>query len=275
MLPRILLALVLFACAPQVFAARSMTISGAASSLSGDDILTVVASPSGFIDGEMILIKGAFFQSGTSNYFGYTKNNDVWIKNSGSNSTQRSVKIGEWDGLLQTKVDYGDSGYKGENDYSFKIRFYYGSSLTADWSTNELVVSISEPDPTITPQPTPTHVPTPTQILFSPTPVPTPSSTVAHTIIPLRTISLVTVTQQITPDGQMRVLGVVDNTSGDNEIQREVSSTSGAEIVPVNNLRSFSIALAFVASGFALLSIVAIWHNIKIWTVDTQNKKIE
>ncbi len=76
MLPRILLALVLFACAPQVFAARSMTISGAVSSLSGDDILTVVASPSGFIDGEMILIKGAFFQSGTSNYFGYTKINE-------------------------------------------------------------------------------------------------------------------------------------------------------------------------------------------------------
>ena len=71
------------------------------------------------------------------------------------------------------------------------------------------------------------------------------------------------------------MLGVLDNKFGDNEVLDEGSTSSEAEIVPANNLRSFSIALAFVASGFAMLSTVAIWHNIKVWIADTQNKKIE
>ncbi len=273
MLPRVLLALVLCACVPRVFAARSMLISGNTSSLLGDDSLVVTASPSGFVDGETVFIKGAFFQSGTSNYFGYTKNNDVWVKNSASNSTQRSVKIGEWDGRLETKVDYGDSGYKGENDYSFKLRFYYGAAFSADWSTNELTISISEPDPTNTSQPTPTQTPTSTR-----TPTPSVQPTVISTSAPTTSPTLVKRISTVTPTStssakQVDVLGVGESKTENDGEQGEDTYSSRGEIAPINNLRALSIALAFVGSGFALLSAVTIWHNIKIWTIDSQNKK--
>lgn len=273
MLPQVLLALVLFACAPKVYAARSMTISGNISSLLGDDILIVTASPSGFVEGETIYIKGAFFQSGTTNYFGYTKNNDAWIKNSASNSLQRSIKIGEWDGKLEAKVDYGDSGYKGENDYAFKLRFYYGAAFSADWSTNELIISISEPDPTITPLPTPSQTPTPIPTRI---PSPTVSPTTISTLTPIASSTITkripTVTPQISGVERIDVLGV-EKGEETTEVGTEASHASYEAIAPVNNLRALSIALAFVGSGFALLSAVTIWHNIKIWTVDSQSKK--
>jgi len=273
MLPQVLLALVLFACVPRVFAARSMMISGNTSSLIGDDILVITASPSGFVNGELIYIKGAFFQSGTSNYFGFTKNGDSWIKNSANNASQRSVKIGEWDGTLQTKVDYSDSGYKGENDYLFKLRFYYGSSFTSDWSANELSIGISEPDPTITPLPTATNTASPTQIIFSPTPLVTPTRVPESTASPIHMIKKITSTSSHARGEETGILGVSDSVFED-----DIASTKGSNIevsskAATDNLRSLSIALAFIASGFALLSAVTIWHNIKTWAKETQNKK--
>ena len=272
MVPQILLALALLACAPRVFAARSMLISGNTSSLSDDNILVVTASPSGFLDGEIVFIKGAFFQSGTSNYFGYTKHNDVWVKNSASNSTQRSVKIGEWDGTLETKVDYGDSGYKGENDYAFKLRFYYGAAFSADWSTNELTISISEPDPTITPIPTSTAIPTqtrtPTQVPSS-TPQPT-VYTISPTIFSTRANSSVA---GLATSSGMHSGSVLGGMNDDFENDTVATDTVQKLDKSTNNLRALSVALAFIASGFALLSTVTIWHNIKVWTADTQRKK--
>lgn len=272
MLPQVLLALALFACVPKVIAARSMTISGNTSSLLGDDSLVVTASPSGFVDGETVFIKGAFFQSGTSNYFGFTKNNDVWIKNSASNTSQRSVKIGEWDGKLETKVDYSDSGYKGENDYAFKLRFYYGSAFSADWSTNELIISINEPDPTVTPLPTPSQTPTSTH---APTPTvsPTASSTSTPIASPAVTKRIPTFVPTASDVEKINVLGVEKSEVTRDMVSTEASYASNETMTPSSNLRSLSIALAFVGSGFALLSAVAIWHNIKIWVRDSQSKK--
>lgn len=119
----LLLGIIIFV--PSVYAARSMTVNAGKSSLLGNEDVTITASASGFTDGETIYIKGAFFQSGSSNYFGYTKSGDAWIKNSTSNTSQRAVKIGDWDGTLVVKSDFTDSGYKGEGDYSFKVGYYY------------------------------------------------------------------------------------------------------------------------------------------------------
>jgi hypothetical protein len=89
-----------------VFAARKLTITGDKSSLLGDEELLVTASASGFTDGETVYIKGAFYQTGSTNYFGYTKNNDSWIKNSAQNTSQRAITIGNWDGTLIVKSDF-------------------------------------------------------------------------------------------------------------------------------------------------------------------------
>lgn len=270
MLPFVLFASVLLACVPHVFAARSITISGDTSSLSGENILTLTASTSGFVPGETVYIKGAFFQSGMSNYFGFTKNGELWVKNSASNTTQRSVKIGEWDGVIQTKVDYSDSGYKGEGDYLFKLRFYYGSSLTADWSANEIAVAISEPDPTITPTLSPTNTPVPT---VSPTQVPT--STVSVTVLATKSP---THTLFISPTSMplLHTVAAIDvlGASSSTEEAYVLGATPNATLInkPVNSLRPLGVALSFIAVGFALLSLVAVWHNRTIWLAEMQKK---
>lgn len=265
MLRLVLLALLWLAFVSHVSAARVMTITGNTSSLLGDDMLTVTASPSGFTDGETIYLKGAFFQSGTSNYFGFTKNEEVWVKNSASNLSQRQVKIGDWDGTIYLKVDFSDSGYKGEGEYPIKIRYYYGSSMTADWSANSLLVNISEPDPTITPTVNPTSTPTESPKLTS-----IPSAVPTSTCTPMTPTTVVAresptprheVFESVTSD----ILGTSSGQIDIGESKSYAPQTGATTSAMSHSLRPLSIALSFIASGFALLSVVTLWHNIDIW----------
>ncbi len=184
--------LLIFPQAPAL-AARRIEIIGDKTSVIGDEEITVTASASGFTEGEKIYIKGAFFQSGSSNYFGYTKGESGWIKNSAQSADQRSVVMGSWDGNIVVKSDFSDSGFTGEGEYLFRLRFYYGD-FTGEWSTNTLAVTLNQPDPTITLTPTPkpletvkptdtiapTHTPSP---LSTPTKIPTHAPTKFPTTI--------------------------------------------------------------------------------------------
>lgn len=143
----------------QCQAARTVSISSGTTSLFGEQEAEIISSASGFTEGELIYIKGAFYKEGSTNYFGYTKNNDSWIKNGETTTSQRQVKIGEWDGKLLAKSDFSDSGYQGEGEYRLKVGFYYltssGNPSSVNWSSNSVLLSISEPDPTETPTPSP------------------------------------------------------------------------------------------------------------------------
>ncbi len=149
------------------FAARSITISGDKSSLFGDEELNIAASLSGFTNGETIYIKGAFFKDGATNYFGYTKSNDSWIKNSTTAISQRQVVIGSWEATAIVRSDFEDSGYSGKGDYKFKLGFYYltsgGNLSSVNWSSNVLGMHIDQPSAT------PTNMPTSSQTSFSTT----------------------------------------------------------------------------------------------------------
>ena len=76
-----------------VLAARSMTITSDKTSLFGDEEMTITASASGFTPGETIYIKGAFYQEGSTNYFGFTRSGDSWIKNGDTSTSQRSIVV--------------------------------------------------------------------------------------------------------------------------------------------------------------------------------------
>lgn len=269
MLPKVLLVLLFLASVGHVCAARSISITGNTSSLLGDDTLTLTASASGFVDGEIIYVKGAFYLVGTTNYFGYTKNGDEWVKNSVNNTSQKTVKIGEWDGNLAVKSDFSDSGYKGEGEYQFKLRYYYGSSLTPDWSTNVLTIGISEPDPTITPTPfptnTPTNTPTPSPIpIFTPAPSSAPIATVKPTNVP--TI-IITSQQTVIPtvSEMVEVLGANEQKEEGASVEIISNVRVATKSANIRLLRSLSVALSFIAVGFALLSGVFLWHNNAIW----------
>lgn len=243
------IAVLFFFLPGSVFSARSVTIVSDKTSLFGDEECRITASASGFTDGETIYIKGAFFQSSSStpNYFGYTKSGDEWIKNSVTNTGQRAAKIGEWDGIIIVKSDFGDSGYKGEGEYNLKVGFYYGSYSSVSWSANSVVVTINEPDPTATPTPnpssTPTHTPAPTNT-SAPTRTPTPSIT--PTVKPTLTVS-----PAATPTAEL-IPTIVPSPTG---------AVLGDQDTEVSKNKKYIIALLFISAGCALMAAVFVIKN--------------
>lgn len=143
----------LFFIPTSTFAARSVSITSDKNSLFSDEELTLSASMSGFAEGETIYLKGAFFKEGSTNYFGYTKNGDSWIKNSTTATEQRAIQIGNFDGVVIVRSDFDDSGYSGSGDYSLKLGFYYitsgGNVSSVNWSSNILSVLLEAPTPTV------------------------------------------------------------------------------------------------------------------------------
>ncbi len=257
-LPSLLLAF--FLAVSPVFATRNFTIAANKSTLLGDEELAITASASGFTDGETIYIKGAFFQNGSTNYFGYTKSGDSWVKNSASNTTQRSIKIGEWDSAVVVKSDFDDSGFKGEGDYSFKIAFYYltsgGNLSSINWSTNALTLNINAPDPTPTPIPTPTNTPMPTPtppVLPTSTPTPVKVSTPTPIKTATPTISIAT-----TPESME---SSIDAVLGVSSVNNEKTESSASSTKTALSIKPIIIILLLVGMGLALLSLVFLWQK--------------
>ena len=229
-----------FFLTPQKAAAsRNITISADKTVLNGYDEMTVtVSSMSGFTDGETIYIKGAFYKDGSTNYFGYTKNNDTWIKNGDTTVNQKQVQIGNWDQKLVIQSDFSDSGYVGEGDYKLKVGFYYttsgGSVSSVNWSTNSLDITINDPDPTPTSLPTSTPVPTST-------PKPTPTPTAKPTATKSPTFAIASLSAESSDSG---ILGA--STTAEPTLVEGISETQGRTVNWV--------ALFLVVGGIFVLS---------------------
>lgn len=105
-------------------------------------------------------LKGAFKKSDSSNYFGLTKVEGIWVKNSVSYTNQYKITTdssGNWSGTLEVKVDMDDSGFTGSGDYIFKVgRYKQSDNPSVVWS-NESDVNItaaqSTPSPSSAPKP--------------------------------------------------------------------------------------------------------------------------
>ncbi len=232
-----------------VLAARSIMITSDKTSLFGDEEMTITASVSGFTPGETIYIKGAFYQEGATNYFGYTKNGDSWIKNGDTSTSQRSIVVDSWDGNLSVKSDFADSGYKGEGEYKGKVGFYYttsgGNLSSVNWTSNIVTVSLNEPDPTPTSTPTPTPTPQPTA-----TPTPTPTKTPTPTLTPLATKTPTpTDIPEDTPEATPEVLG---------ESVADSESSPSANTLN-NSWKPLVISMLLVATGLAILAGFFTW----------------
>ena len=139
----------------QTLAARSISVTSDKGSIYGIEEANISASISGFTNGEKIYIKGAFFKDGSTNYFGYTKSGDSWIKNSTSATGQRQVEIANWDQSVIVRSDFDDSGYEGKGEYKFKLGFYYttsgGNLSSVNWSNSISFFSLDSPAPTSLP----------------------------------------------------------------------------------------------------------------------------
>jgi len=246
-------------------------ITSTTTSLFGEDEMVVTASASGFTDGEAIYVKGAFYQSGSTNYFGYTKKGDgSWVKNGETTMSQQSVTIGSWDGTLSVKSDFSDSGFGGEGDYSFKVGFYYttsgGNLSSVNWSENTLTVTLNEPDPTptptpsMTPTPNPTSVPTNTQqstatagpTVTAPTKTPTPKATAT------RSPTLTPIQSGPTTSEAFDILGTSDIATEDatQKVERNPESSGTPPWV---------FALLFIGIGLGLLAFALALGRVDVW----------
>ncbi len=239
-------------------ASREISITSDKLTLLGDEEMNVSASPSGFTDGETIYIKGAFYQEGFTNYFGFTKYNDNWVKNGESTLNQRQIKIREWDGYLTVKNDFTDSGYKGNGEYKFKVGFYYttsgGNLSSVNWSSNSLSLNIIAPSPTQTPIPTsmPSSTPNPTNTPTPPTSPPSPS-----TKLPLATKT------PVTPKvyGESNILG--DSNVKVNSDSKNPSITPQDMKLQAENQKSIDLAKILIIVGVAMIGGSTLWLFIK------------
>lgn len=220
----LLLFLVCVLSPSSAYAARNVIISSDKSSISINDELNISASLSGFTNGEKVYIKGAFFKDGSSNYFGLTKSNDSWIKNSTTALSQREVIIGNWDNLIAVKPDYSDSGFAGSGSYKFKLGFYYltsgGNASSVNWSANNLDISLDSP---------------PSQ---PPTTAPTKASTTSISTKSVATVSKTPTPKSVSPvvSKSANVVVVSNNNAKFAKISDTRPASEFAKIKPITNL---------------------------------------
>lgn len=123
----------------------TLFISSVPSSIDSDNSFSVTIQISGYQPQALYYLKGAFFKSGSTNYFGKTYVAGNWIKNSQTYSSQLPITTdssGNWTGSIEVTVDTDDSGFVGSGDYLFKVRLYNSSGSSPAWS-NEATITIT------------------------------------------------------------------------------------------------------------------------------------
>lgn len=119
----------------------SFTISGVPSTLDSDKSFSAsinLSLPN--YPNTKFYLKGVFKKPDSSNYFGQTKVNSSWIKNSSTYSDQFSIitdSSGNWSGTIDVQIDSFDSGYTGSGDYIFKVGRYSDSGSGPTWSNEQ------------------------------------------------------------------------------------------------------------------------------------------
>lgn len=124
----------------------SFQISQTPSKVDSNQSFSVNISITGLTPNAKYFIKGAFFKSGSTNYFGKTKVGSDWIKNSSTYSSQYSFTTdsnGNPNLSLEVMPDESDSGFSSSGNYLFKVGRYNSSGSGPTWS-NEVEIAINK-----------------------------------------------------------------------------------------------------------------------------------
>jgi hypothetical protein len=144
---------------PTQAVAKQFLVSNVPSSINTSDSFTIQIS---IVDkpNTQFLLKGAFSSPNSSNYFGFIKVADNWVKNSAPSTSQFPVTTdnnGFWNGSIEVMPDSADSGYTGSGDYLFKAGKYNNDGTGLAWSSQtsiHITGDVPQPTPTITKSPT-------------------------------------------------------------------------------------------------------------------------
>lgn len=116
------------------------------SKINSDQSFSVSISISGLAASTKYYLKGAFFKSGSTNYFGKTKVGGEWIKNSSTYTSQYSYTTdssGSFNQSLEIMPDDSDSGFSDSGNYLFKVGRYNSTGSGPTWS-NEVEIAINK-----------------------------------------------------------------------------------------------------------------------------------
>src|SRR5579872_2234525 len=117
--------------------AVSMTLQSSQSTLGPSDEYNVNATLSiSASNGTNYYLRGAFYQSGTTNYCGYTWNglsfyNGPYNNNGWVNILPITINNNSWSGTLKAKLDTSDAGCSNSGTYNFKIQRYTSSGTAS------------------------------------------------------------------------------------------------------------------------------------------------
>lgn len=246
----------------EVSAARAISIQVSGDTFVVDEPFEITASASGFSNGESVRIKGAFFLSGSTNYFGFSRLGDSsWVENIQSAVRQPEVVMGTWDNRLSVMGDAADSGYQGEGEYFLKLGYYYitgsGTLSPVQWSTNTVPVVLRDPEitPTRTPAPTATSAPT-----ASPTHTPRPTATRTPTPVPVSRSVMPAKKKNVIASASSGILGTYAIATGGG------AKRENNPVEPVKQRTPRSVfALLFVGIGTALSAFAIAMQKTSVW----------
>lgn len=213
-------------------------------------------------DGTPYYLRGVFYQSGSTNYCGYTWNGSSWFNgpySSGDgwkNFLPVTISSSSASVYLKAKLDTDDSGCKNSGNYNFKVeRFTTGGSGTFD-PQNEQTINITLPTPTPTPVPTspPTSTTQPSNTPKPPTPTTFRSSSSNTTSV----IKSATKNAILTTDSPA-VLGEEASHSAQLTSEPNLSPTV---IVEADSTKSDNLAKILIGVGGLFILGAAVWIGL-------------
>lgn len=242
---------------PKNSLAASASLSSNQSQIGQGDEYTVTINLSvNVANGTNYFLRGTFYQTGTTNYCGYTYNGTDWYN--GPYTTNSGwlklfpITIGNssWSGTLKAKLDTQDPGCNGSGTYNFKIERFTNSGNGTFDSQNEQSITVVIPTATLTPAPTSTPTPPPATNTSFPTSIPTTRSSATSTIKPSSIVATIPISLPINPT----------ITSASSEVLGSSISATPTTITKKEKMKSQQnySAILFFASGTLLLTTCGI-----------------
>lgn len=238
-------------------------------------------------------LRGAFFSSGATDYFGYTRNDSGdWVNASNPKTIYFHILPVEssWSGQLRFRFDKE----KAPGNYQFKVMRYTGSGSksgeTDSFPVN--VIAPATPTPTATIIVTPTSTPTSTSAssaitktttpsapspTTTKTPTPQPTSTPTPSKIPTPTVQATNIRRSdlltLTPTATLSGLVLASSQSADPSISAVLSAENQSLAVDEpepDNVANFAFVGVLVAT-FGLLALI--YRRLKLLAIKKERIK--
>lgn len=201
-------------------------------------------------------LRGAFYKEGTTQYFGFTINNQGDAYNGPFSDCQKLYEItvdaeGNWTGEIKVKADPDDSAFEGSGDYLLKVS-RYTTSCSNTWADTEPInVTITQ---TVFPSPSPSSASesnssTSSSKSPSPTPKSSPKASSKKSPSPSQKVLAATAAESSKPKSSQTPL-IEDSIS-----QVDPNQFNAPSPTPVTQQPSKKVAGILVGSGAVLVGI--------------------